>query len=49
MKTLEELLFVARGEQKEGNNIDVRVKFHKNAALFDFVKLSYVFAGKIRC
>ncbi len=49
MKTLEELLFVARGEQKEGNNIDVRVKFHKNAALFDFVKLSMFLREKIRC
>ncbi len=30
----------ARGEQREGSDVDVLVRFHKNATLFEFVGLS---------
>ncbi len=29
-----------RGEQKEGSDVDIIVRFHENATLFDFIKLS---------
>ena len=38
---------VARGEQKEGSDIDILVKFHENATLFDFVKLSMFLQEKL--
>ncbi len=38
---------VVRGEQKEGSDIDILVKFHENATLFDFVGLSIFLEEKL--
>ncbi len=38
---------VARGEQKEGSDIDILVKFHENATLFDFMRLSIFLQEKL--
>ena len=38
---------VSRGEQKEESDIDILVKFHKDATLFDFMKLSMFLEEKL--
>jgi predicted nucleotidyltransferase len=38
----------ARGEQKETSDVDILVKFHKNATLFDFVGLSIFLKEKLK-
>ncbi|ABR31535.1 DNA polymerase [Thermosipho melanesiensis] len=37
----------ARGEQKETSDVDILVKFHKNATLFDFIGLSIFLQEKL--
>ncbi len=37
----------ARGEQKSDSDVDILVKFHKDATLFDFMRLSMFLQEKI--
>ena len=37
----------ARGEQKSDSDIDILVKFHKDATLFDFMRLSMFLQEKL--
>ncbi len=37
----------ARGEQREGSDVDILVKFHKGATLFDLVGLSIFLEEKL--
>ncbi|MBZ4650843.1 MAG: uncharacterized protein PWP02_988 [Thermosipho sp. (in: thermotogales)] len=37
----------ARGEQKETSDVDILVKFHENATLFDFIGLSIFLQEKL--
>jgi len=37
----------ARGEQKEGSDVDIIVRFHEGATLFDFVGLSLFLEEKL--
>ncbi|GIW47702.1 MAG: nucleotidyltransferase [Deltaproteobacteria bacterium] len=36
-----------RGEQKEGSDVDIIVRFHENATLFDFIRLSMFLQEKL--
>ena len=38
----------ARGEQKKGSDLDILVRFHKGASLFDLVGLSDFLEGKLK-